>query len=534
MTEATPPDKLSLLAPIRTNSYLGTDEQTRVFQWVLNQTDSLLPGAWDGLLLGSLTPTSEGWTEVGTGTSAVDSTVKMRVLTTTPTASNIYYYVSNVLAANATGNTVEARIKLMSGGVDDDVRIIVDDGTFTETLIITPTYVYLLNADLKYTMSTTDDYHSYTLILKDTTLELLVDTALRISTTASTVGASNRLSFGHIGTIGTSVSNWHSIKYVSGTKYKIDLTKVDFELQVDSETTFSSVNLKTYSFNINTLDEQKAGIVYAFTVAIPPRQELSAYTFYWRVRVNSAAYSSPYAATESYSLDQNTSDEIFKRVFDALPDDHAYTKDGYSGNIAAIIKGLSSEVDAEDFERIRVVRDMDFSQIRDADISGILGVLVGIDRISFNNIAEYRDVLKNIFSAYSTATVTAAEQEVVKMITGKEPTISEQYTQISWGIHNPGGDPFYIRDNVYPYLQPIIRLFSDKGKAFTWELHVFNPFNFTYNKQLISDLANKLKPAHTQFGILFYSPDGVVLLTPSYYGIDYYGEGYYTDSRYTL
>ena len=532
MTEATSPARLNLPVPIRTNSYLGTNEQTRIFQWVLDQTDSLLPGKWDGLLLGGQTPAYEGWTSIGTGTSAISD--KIRVLTTIPTASNIYYYVSNALAINTIGNTVEARIKLVSGGTDNDVCIVLDDGTYTETLIITPTYVYLLNADLKYTMDSTDDYHSYTLILKDAKLELFVDKVLRISTTASVAGTSNRLSFGNIGTTGTTISNWHSIKYVSGTKYQIDLTKVDFELQVDSETTFSSVNLKTYSFNIGTLDEQKDGVVHAFTVAIPPRQELSAYTFYWRVRVNSTSYLSPYTVAESYSLDQNTSDEIFRRVFDALPDDHAYTKDGYSGNIAAIIKGLSSEVDAEDFERIRVVRDTDFSQIRDANISGILGVLVGIDRISFNNIAEYRDVLKNIFSGYSTATVTASEQEVVKMITGKEPNIVEQYTQVGWGIHSPGGDPYYIRQNNYPYLQPIIRLFSAKGKAFTWELHVFNPYNFTYNKQLISDLANKLKPAHTQFGILFYSPEGVVLITPSYYGIDYYGEGYYVDARYAL
>jgi hypothetical protein len=550
-TEATPPGALTVAAPVKLSTYLAEAplDTVRSFVWGFRHTDELIPGLWTEVLLGTVDPSGVeyGWDSAGTGT-ILPNQGNSRSLQITTSSDSRYFSLpstsrtSNPLSDNATGNTVGFNLRVVSNTGAEDILVKVQDGTREEEIIITTTEVELKNTGFKYTFDTTDIVHEYSFTMKGDAVRLFVDGVLRITGTNTAATSTNAVTFGHgINAPSTAVSRWVLFRYIPGALDIIDKAFLEFELQIDSENTFSSPNLRTFTTTSDLVNLQQGCLVSSYEVRIPPRQLYIDLTedqfpdFHWRVRVIGGEYSSVYTDGETYQIDKNEELDIFNRVFEALPDENAYDKDASSSNVAVLMKGQSQEIDLQDFENIRTKRDFFWDEVRESRTQDVLGVLVGTQNTGQTS-AEYKWQVREVLSEFfNKPTTVKTMKDMTAIFTGRDPDIIEQYTLTSWILDSNTGGP-YIKDPAFPLLAPIIKLRSQASKAFSWDLHIFDPYGCDLDGATLNNLVDKFKPAHTQVFTFIYSQEGVIRLPACNYGEGNYGEAgcFYVDKRFTL
>lgn len=199
----------------------------RINDWYLTTAENITPGLNEK-------PAEDGYV-----------TINVPDLSTA-TETQIYNY-SNAVADTHTGNTVEVVGRFDDNDTGSYFIILIDDGTHRAGYKIFKNKITSYDGSVSYSYLQLTENTRYTVTLKDGVCCMLLNTkeVLTYNPTDSSVKIGEV-----VGLEKQSGSCELKIKYLKRTEgiYKyIDLTNVDFELQIDSSKTFDSINLHTYT-----------------------------------------------------------------------------------------------------------------------------------------------------------------------------------------------------------------------------------------------------------------------------------------------
>lgn len=243
-----------------------------------------------------------------------------------------------------------------------------------------------------------------------------------------------------------------------------------------------------------------------------------------------------------FYLDPNITSSIFESIYDnRLPGQNVYSRYNKSGNIANILESESAVIEMVDFEIKNTVRDLNIQSCRDKYLYNNFGKGLGIAAEYFNNPNEYRDALLAINNVYCTPGVYNPLIYLFEVITGVKPDIVEYKDKKTWvlwseedALTKPDSERFIINDDNFPYSnRPSIVLYSEAGKAFSFDIHIYNPYGLKLNYDMVKTIVETYKPVASQANIIFHTPDGREVQYPGYYYFSNMGEGLYYRSDFS-
>ncbi len=321
-----------------------------------------------------------------------------------------------------------------------------------------------------------------------------------------------------------------------------DTTQFDCEVQVDSASTFDSVNLKVYNKN-NVVAYQNGSFYKAFI--FNDISSLTDLTLYFRVRVNSDMYTSNWASSISFTISKVTWYDDTVLLHNILPDKNVYTKEGLS-NHYKIIEAYMRELQEYKKERVVVGYDTNYNKLQDSALYDVLGVLLEYERDLQRPMVEYRKELLSLWQSFLYSGTVEGVKNFLTALFGIEPGILSFKNRYGWivfdeqsaDVTNPSGtyapsqyphlvatDHFNIYDSNYVSLSPALEVYSRGGKGFTWILDVYNPFSLTTRHELVETFIDKIKPAQTQVFIRYWYFNGYI--TEGWGGSYAWGNSYF-------
>lgn len=297
-----------------------------------------------------------------------------------------------------------------------------------------------------------------------------------------------------------------------------DPSELDFQLQIDSNPNFGTVNLRQFYKNSADLTAYHNGNVYkAYEVVMPRRLRESIQTWYWRVRIHTPGeiipdgdiyefpnFISEWSDTQTLTILPDYRYTEAQEMLKVLADEHVYAKEASSTLFYELFIALARELDAIKLEYNLTKDDNYLLKIRDTSLHRNFGVLLNLSRGLNEEAVDYRGRVHDTFNAF--IHYPGVEQgiiEVVKTFTAEEPTVVDLSTRYGWilGQH-------YLYDPDYPpesanAVEPVIRLVSRSMRGFGWFCRIYNSWGFAIQQPLINDLIYKIKPAHTNPVIIY-------------------------------
>ena len=118
-----------------------------------------------------------------------------------------------------------------------------------------------------------------------------------------------------------------------------DISLMDCELQIDTVSSFNSVNLKSYIKNSPEVINYQNGYFFKAFV-FTDRDLLQDVTYHYRVRINSSDYISDWSDTNTFTLTKCSWKTDRDLLVGLLPDDNVWIKEGITTS-GKIIEGIS-------------------------------------------------------------------------------------------------------------------------------------------------------------------------------------------------
>lgn len=326
-----------------------------------------------------------------------------------------------------------------------------------------------------------------------------------------------------------------------------DLDEFYCDVQVDSSSTFGSVNLKTYTKDSSNLTYQNGYFFKSYV--FNDFQSFADTTLYFRVRINSDSFISSwsdYAAMDFKAVSWYSDTELARGL---LPGSKLYVRNGMS-NFSKIIEAYMREMQDLKKETEQVKRNINFYRTQDEDFYNHLGILMEQTRNSNRPFVEYRGEVLQFWESFQQSGTEAGIKQAVKAILGQDPEFIYERDLYGWIVHDinggsfvmpedPHGNPdnhFYVLDGwsfttldglthggtSYGELAPRATPYSRIGKGNSVIIKIFNPFNLTTRHDLIEELVHKLKPANVNIYFEYYRFDG--------YGTQGWGDSQYWGS----
>ena len=237
-----------------------------------------------------------------------------------------------------------------------------------------------------------------------------------------------------------------------------------------------------------------------------------------------------------FLLDPNMSSYYFDSIYNyRMPDEEVYTKYDKSGNIANAIDSETVLLDMTAFEIKNSSRDLDVHLCRDNYLYNNFGKQYSLASEYFNTINEFRNTLLTIINNYCEPGNTYKLQEILATITGVMPEIEEFKHKKKWVIWDsttslikPDNEKYILFNSELPYSNKNKAVLQTaEGKAFTFNIHLYNPLGLKINKDLINVIVESFKPVFSQANIIFYTQDGMPYTYPAEYYFSNYGQGLY-------
>lgn len=297
------------------------------------------------------------------------------------------------------------------------------------------------------------------------------------------------------------------------------LSLFDCEVQVDTVNTFDSINLKTYTKDNPKVSYQNGNFFKAFV--FNDISSLQDFTYYFRVRINSTLYSSPWSSVTSFDITKVLWKDTAQLMLDLMPRTMAYTTDGLL-NYYKLLEAYSREIQEVRKETIQIGNNVNFYKTQDSDLYDTLGSLLESIRNSNSPFIEYRYELLELWRAFQEAGTASGVLRFIKSIFGLDATISLVRDRLGWVVwddqvlpilrsasySNPYAQFYSMEDGssytqFLPNLQPSPD--SKGAQGFYWSLKIYNGFGVTTRKQFIEAVVNKLKPLNTTVYFEYYT-----------------------------
>lgn len=237
-----------------------------------------------------------------------------------------------------------------------------------------------------------------------------------------------------------------------------------------------------------------------------------------------------------FLLDPNMSSYYFDSIYNyRMPDEEVYTKYDKSGNIANAIDSETVLLDMVAFEIKNSSRDLDVHLCRDSYLYNNFGKQYSLASEYFNTINEFRNTLLMVINDYCEPGNTYKLQEILASITGVMPRIEEFKHKKKWVIWDsatslikPDNEKYILFNPNLPYSNKNKAVLQTaEGKAFTFNIHLYNPLGLSINPDLINVIVSSFKPVFSQANIIFYTQDGMPYTYPAEYYFSSFGQGLY-------
>lgn len=160
-----------------------------------------------------------------------------------------YTYITQTASSSVNGNSVEIVADLSDEDTNSYINMYIDDGTNKQGIKIYSGKVTLLDGTSETILTNTSGtFHRYTISMKQGVFKFWFDKNCLIEKQTTDATSSAQLFIGFTsGQVGEFIANFKYIKYAYGVYKYLIPSDLDFELQVDSDPSFNTVNLHTYT-----------------------------------------------------------------------------------------------------------------------------------------------------------------------------------------------------------------------------------------------------------------------------------------------
>lgn len=203
----------------------------------------------------------------------------------------------------------------------------------------------------------------------------------------------------------------------------------DFDLQIDTVTTFDSGNLQQYDKS-TALTYQNGAVRKGAAIAVNPRLDKTEQTWYWRVRTKVGINVSNWSSISQFTILEKFRVQEAENLLNNLPDYHVYGKEDLrravvdrASKLYKICDMYGSELDQTKLEDILTATNNYVALCRDEQLYDNFGFSFNYPKPQVQTSVEYRNTLRNLLLGSLTGGTFDAIRRVVKSFTGVTPVL---------------------------------------------------------------------------------------------------------------
>lgn len=207
------------------------------------------------------------------------------------------------------------------------------------------------------------------------------------------------------------------------------LSTLDFELQLDTVTTFNSPNLTTFTSS-SAIDFQNGDVRKGYAVPVSPRQDKTTQQWFARVRTVLGTSTSDFSFIRPFTILEKFEVEDAESLLDSLPDFHVYNKEDIrlpvlerKTNLYTVMNMYSKELDQAKLENTLTATNITIDLCRDEQLFQNFGVFFDYDKPQLQEFVEYRECLRNLILGALNGSTIDAINRVVSCFTGLDPVL---------------------------------------------------------------------------------------------------------------
>lgn len=203
----------------------------------------------------------------------------------------------------------------------------------------------------------------------------------------------------------------------------------DFDLEIDTVTTFDSGNLQTFN-KTTALTYQNGAVRKGAAIMVAAREDKTEQTWYWRVRTRVGLSTSNWSVVAQFTILEKFEVEESENLLNNLPDYHVYGKGDLKRAVSDRMSKLykicnmyGREFDQTKLEDILTATNNYIALVRDEQIYQNFGILFNYVKPQIQTSVEYRNALRNLILASLAGGTFSAIRSVVKAFTGVTPVL---------------------------------------------------------------------------------------------------------------
>jgi hypothetical protein len=207
------------------------------------------------------------------------------------------------------------------------------------------------------------------------------------------------------------------------------IATIDFDLQIDTVTTFDSLNLQQFD-SLSVLNYQNGNVRKGAAIQVALRQDGTEQTWYWRVRTKQGINFSDWSAPAQFTILEKFEVESAENILNNLPDYHVYGKSDLKRAVSARSSKLykfsnmyGKEIDQTKLENILTITNNYVSLCRDEQLFDNFGIFFDYTKPQIQTSVEYRNTLRNLVLGSLTGGTFTAIRRIVKSFTGVTPIL---------------------------------------------------------------------------------------------------------------
>jgi len=214
------------------------------------------------------------------------------------------------------------------------------------------------------------------------------------------------------------------------------LASANFDLQLDTVSTFNSSNLVT--FNSSGLYGFPAPITFqngnvrkGLTVPVAARINATVQTWYARVRTHTGSFISDWSTTLTWTIPQSVQQSEAEALMESLPDYHVYGKGDLlkpvsqrNTNLWVIENMYGNQLDQVYYANFLTQTDNYVDMCVDENLAANFGVMFNFSKPNSMQYVDYRWILMNLYLASLVGGTNEAIILTVQAFTGVPPTIT--------------------------------------------------------------------------------------------------------------
>lgn len=283
----------------------------------------------------------------------------------------------------------------------------------------------------------------------------------------------------------------------------LDPSALNYDLHVDTSTNFASPNAvrvtKTSSGLVNF--QEGNGVGKAFEIAMPGRALRGDVVWYWRVRINSGAFLSPWSDVRAFTVPQRQDLAQAQQAYDRLADGNSYDKEANSANTYKVVLQVGRELDLLLWENQQSTWDLYLDSARDAALVNNFSSYLGLQRSAADVASNHRWRTKRLWKAFTNypGTLQGLLDSVMAFV-AEPPAVADITSTQGWIL-----DQNYIGIPGNNSVSPVIVIYARPQRGNAFSLTIFNSWNLAYDQRVIERFIKRMKPAHAQM-TLQYSP----------------------------